>query len=168
MTEFEPPTSGVGSDRYTKWATATTTKVLTYSSFAGTKMLSYLSCFLINTSWFQKFIYLQDHLPRHGKDFGLQVDLIAVQEFDGPSEESVKKFFELCTQVRQRKQVCDYLPSVWQEVGIKSSHIFSKNSPKLAVAIFIRTKRSERAKQAHSVLREVEKMGYKKFLPVPV
>ena len=33
---------------------------------------------------------------------------------------------------------------------------------------FIRTKRSERAKRAHSVLREVEKMGYKKFLPVPV
>ena len=29
--------------------------------------------------------------------------------------------------------------------------------------IFIRTKRSERAKRAHSVLREVEKMGYKNF-----
>ena len=27
----------------------------------------------------------------------------------------------------------------------------------------IRTKRSERAKFAHSILREVEKMGYKKF-----
>ena len=27
----------------------------------------------------------------------------------------------------------------------------------------IRTKRSERAKRAHSVLREVEKMGYKNF-----
>ena len=32
----------------------------------------------------------------------------------------------------------------------------------------IRTKRSERAKRAHSGLREVEKMGYKKFSPVPV
>ena len=28
---------------------------------------------------------------------------------------------------------------------------------------FIQTKRSERAKRAHSVLREVEKMGYKKI-----
>ena len=28
---------------------------------------------------------------------------------------------------------------------------------------FIRTKRSEQAKRAHSVLREVEKMGYKKI-----
>ena len=34
--------------------------------------------------------------------------------------------------------------------------------------IFIRTKRSERAKRAHSILREVEKMGYKNFSPVPV
>ena len=34
--------------------------------------------------------------------------------------------------------------------------------------IFIRTKRSERAKRDHSVLREVEKMGYKNFSPVPV
>ena len=32
---------------------------------------------------------------------------------------------------------------------------------------FIRTKRSERAKRAHSVLREVEKMGYKNFSPYP-
>ena len=32
----------------------------------------------------------------------------------------------------------------------------------------IQTKQSERAKQAHSVLREVEKMGYKNFSPVPV
>ena len=33
---------------------------------------------------------------------------------------------------------------------------------------FIRTKRSERAKRAHSVLREVEKWGIKNFSPVPV
>ena len=33
--------------------------------------------------------------------------------------------------------------------------------------LFIRTKRSERAKRAHSVLREVEKMGYKNFPPYP-
>ena len=32
---------------------------------------------------------------------------------------------------------------------------------------FIRTKWSERAKRAHSVLREVEKMGYKNFPPYP-
>ena len=32
---------------------------------------------------------------------------------------------------------------------------------------FIRTKRSERAKQAHSVLREVEKWGIKNFHPYP-
>ena len=32
----------------------------------------------------------------------------------------------------------------------------------------IQTKWSERAKRAHSVLREVEKMGYKKFSPIPV
>ena len=32
----------------------------------------------------------------------------------------------------------------------------------------IRTKRSEQAKQAHSILREVEKMGHKKIPPIPV
>ena len=32
----------------------------------------------------------------------------------------------------------------------------------------IRTKRSERAKFAHSVLREVEKWGIKNFSPIPI
>jgi len=48
---------------------------------------------------------MQDHFTRHGKDFGLRVDLIAVPEFDGPSEEAVKKFFQLCANVRQNNEV---------------------------------------------------------------
>ena len=41
-------------------------------------------------------------------------------------------------------------------MGLLFSQLLSKNE-------VIRTKRSERAKLAHSVLREVEKMGYKKI-----
>ena len=57
-----------------------------------------------------------------------------------------------------------------------SKFVFSSHPPLFRKQLnvfknFIRTKRSEqakRAKRAHSVLREVEKMGYKNFSPVPV
>ena len=51
--------------------------------------------------------------------------------------------------------------------GFKVSVARLGNVLKFLEEIFIRTKRSERAKRAHSVLREVEKMGYKNFSPYP-
>ena len=48
---------------------------------------------------------------------------------------------------------------------IRAEKIRNNNYTKKVLAQIIQTKRSERAKQAHSVLREVEKMGYKKIFP---
>ena len=55
----------------------------------------------------------------------------------------------------------DYLSLNPTEILIVS--ILLERGPDLSILKFIRTKRSERAKRAHSVLREVEKMGYKKI-----
>ena len=56
----------------------------------------------------------------------------------------------------------DQLTSWYSCVQIVSEQ-YAKPTLQFRIFIFIRTKRSERAKRAHSVLREVEKMGYKNF-----
>ena len=48
-------------------------------------------------------------------------------------------------------------------IAIRPAVWISIDNRQTLVLPFIRTKQSERAKRAHSVLREVEKMGYKKF-----
>jgi hypothetical protein len=39
------------------------------------------------------------------RDFGIKVQVIAVQEFEGPTEAAVVKFVEICKNLRQSKEV---------------------------------------------------------------